>query len=162
MRRLPAQTLIEWIFVACLIVVCALLSGFQYHWSGEVSRVTAEHLRSGLAGQAQLPGSTFDSELFDACNQLLPDSESLTAANREAVHAAHLRRWQSSQPRPVFRRLAVVVSEAAAVQLYVLDQKTAGSSPPARCPPRWSRSRRRSRRRPPRRLPPCSWNWSPR
>lgn len=96
MRRLPAQTLIEWLFVACLIVVCALLSWFEYYGSSEVSRVTAEHLRTGFAGQAQLLGNTFDSELLDACNQLLPDSESLNAASREAVHAAHLRRWQSS------------------------------------------------------------------
>ncbi len=140
MRRLPAQTLIEWIFVVGLVVVCALLSAFQYHWSGEVSRVTAERLRSSFEGQAQLLGRAFDSALLDACNQLLPDNEPLSAASREAVHAAHLRRWQARQPRPVFRRIAVAVPEKSALQCYLLDQKTARVSQIS-WPPEWDRLR---------------------
>ncbi len=138
MRRLPAQTLIEWIFVVGLVVVCALLSAFQYHWSGEVSRVTAERLRSSFEGQAQLLGRAFDSALLDDCNQLLPDNEPLSATSREAVHAAHLRRWQARQPRPVFRRVAVAVPEKSALQCCLLDQKTARLTQ-IPWPPEWDR-----------------------
>ncbi len=125
MRRLPKQTIIEWVFIACLIVACAVLSIFQYHWTSEISLATTERLRNGFDGQVQLLGHTFDGELLDACNQLLPENEPLTATSREAVHATHLRRWQAGKPRPVFKRLAVAVPENASVQLYLLDQKTA-------------------------------------
>ncbi len=125
MRRLPSQTHLEWVFIASLIVTCAVLSGFQYHWTSEVGRATSQRLRDGFDGQVELLGRTFDTELLEACNQLLPENEPLTAASRESVHSGHLRRWQTGHPRPLFRRLAIAVPESGSIQLYLLDQKSA-------------------------------------
>lgn len=129
--RLPRQTAVEWAFVVCLTTGCAVLTALQYHWTGEVSRATAERLRSDFQGQTQLLGHAFDTELIDACNRLLPaDDQGLTAATREAVHVARWQRWLAGKPRPIFRRLAVAVPERAGLGLYLLEPS----------PPRLSRA----------------------
>ncbi len=125
MRRLPKQTIVEWVFMIGLIVVCAVLSAFQFRWTSEVSHATTARLRDGFAGQAQLLGHAFDSEQLAACNQLLPEDESLTVSTREAVHAARLNKWLSGNPRRIFRRITVAVPENSTLQLYTLDQTTA-------------------------------------
>ncbi len=123
MRRLPDQTLIEWVFMGSLIVACAVLSGLQYHWTSEISRATAERLRSGFDGQVQLLGHAFDAGLLEAVNQLLPENEPLTANTRTTVHETRLRHWLAGNPRPLFQRVAVAVPENGGLQLYLLDQR---------------------------------------
>ncbi len=116
--------MVEWIFICFLIVVCAVLSGFQYHWTNEVSRATTERLRSGFDGQVQLLGRAFDAGLLEAINQLLPGDEPLTANSRATVHESRLKHWLAGKPRPFFRSVAVAVPENSGLQFYLLDQKT--------------------------------------
>ena len=86
MRARLQQSHVEWGFIALLAGFCVVLSLLQYHWTGEVSRAEAEHLRTGINEQAQHFGQAFDSELSDGCAALTPNGEELNDSNREPIH----------------------------------------------------------------------------
>ena len=137
LRRWSKPTLIERGFVAALVGLCAILSVLQYRWTGEISRATTESLRAGFGDQVKLLGQAFDTELVNACQQLVPSDEELAHGDRAAVHIERLRRWIAGPHRPIFRRLAVATVENRRLQFSLLDQKSPRLSP-AEWPPEWS------------------------
>ena len=124
MRARLKQTHVEWGFIALLAGFCVVLSALQYHWTGEVSRAEAEHLRAGINEQAQNFCRAFDSELSDSCTALTPNGEDLNDSNRETIHVQHFQKWKSGNPRPLFSRVAVAVSTTFGSQLFEQDQTT--------------------------------------
>ena len=116
-RKVP----IEWAFVALMFLLCLILTVLQYRWTGELSRAEATRLRSGLSERAQTLARAFDTELAESCNQLLPNRSDIDEQNREAVHLARWRDWKSSNPRPVFRRIAIAVPSREGIRLLKLD-----------------------------------------
>ena len=147
MRARLQQTYVEWGFIALLAGFCAVLSLLQYHWTGEVSRAEAEHLRSEISGQAQNFGRAFDSTLSDSCAALTPNGQELNDSNREPVHVQHFQKWKAGNPRPIFSRVAVVVSTPSGSQLFEQDQTT-GRLAPVSWPDEWSSLRQMFSRRP--------------
>ena len=111
----------EWGFIALLAGFCVILSGLQYHWTGEVSRAEAEHLRSGVNEQAQNFCRAFDSLLSDSCTALTPDGEDLNDENRERIHAQHFQKWKAGNPRPLFSRVTVAVATQFGAELFQQD-----------------------------------------
>src|ERR1035438_1635112 len=107
MRLRLKQSYTEWGFVGLLAGFCAVLSVLQYHWTGQISRAEAEHLRTGINEQAQLFALAFDSELTKSCEALVPRDENLNYSNREAIHLQLFQQWKSGRPRPIFSRVAV-------------------------------------------------------
>jgi signal transduction histidine kinase len=128
---------LEWGFIALLAGFCVVLSVLQYHWTGEVSRAEAEHLRTEINEQAQHFGQAFDSELSDGCGALTPNGEELNDSNREPIHVQHFQKWKSGNPRPLFSRVAVAVSTPSGSQLLEQDQ-TAGKLAPVSWPAEWN------------------------
>ena len=118
----PKQTLIEWGFVAFLLVLCGILTALQYRWTGDVSRAEAARLRAGLAGQAQALARAFDTELAEACAALSPARAELSATNLQAAWEARWREWRASNPRPIFRRIGVAVPSRGGVELIGPDE----------------------------------------
>ena len=147
MRARLQSSHVEWGFIALLAGFCVVLSGLQYHWTGEVSRAEAEHLRAGVNEQAQNFCRAFDSALSDSCTALTPDGEELNDENRETVHARHFQKWKSGNPRPLFSRLAVAVSTQFGSQLLELDP-TNGTLAPVSWPEEWNSLHQMFSRRP--------------
>ena len=137
MRARLQQTYLEWGFIALLAGFCVVLSVLQYHWTGEVSRAEAEHLRAEINEQAQHFCQAFDSALSDGCAALAPNGEDLNDSNRETIHASHFQKWKSGSPRPMFSRVAVAVSTPSGSQLLEQDQTT-GKLEPVSWPSEWN------------------------
>jgi hypothetical protein len=131
------QTLVEWGFVAFLLVLCAVLSALQYRWTGEVSRAEAARLRAGLAEQAQALAREFDTELSEACAALRPARPQLAATNLPAALQGRWRQWRATNPRPIFRRVGVAVPARGGVELFLPGEATDDIAT-AEWPPDWS------------------------
>ncbi len=138
LRRWSKPTIIERCFVAALAVLCLVLTALQYRWTAEISRRTLESLQAGYSDQAALFCQSFDADLTNACNALVPYEGEIDAANRAAVYVEHLRRWTAGPHRPMFRRLAVAVAENGHPQLLTLDQRVPRVTPAAGWPPEWN------------------------
>ena len=137
MNARSPQPFIEWGLVLFLLVLCGILTVLQYHWTGEVSRAEVTRLRGALSDQAQSLVRDFDSELAQSCRALLPVLSELNTQGREAAHVARLREWKSASPRPLFTRIAVVVSAQDGLELYALDAK-AEKFVPMEWPSHWA------------------------
>ena len=122
MRASWKQTYVEWGLVALLAMLCTILSALQYRWTGEVSRVEAEHLRAGINGQAQQFCRALDFALTESCNTLVPHNEVVNDRNREVVHIQHFQKWKPIRPRPYFSRLAVAVPSPDGIRLFEQSQ----------------------------------------
>ena len=131
MRLRLKQSHIEWGFVGLLAGFCAVLSVLQYHWTGQISRAEAEHLRAGINEQAQLFGLAFDSELARSCAALVPRDETLNDSNRAAIHLQLFQQWQASHPRPIFSRVAVLVTTPDGLRSFEQDLTTGRLVPSA-------------------------------
>ena len=105
------------------------LTVLQYHWTGQVSRAEVTRLREALSEQAQSLVRNFDSEFAESCRALLPGVSELNTQGREAAHIARLREWKSASPRPLFKRIAVVVPTRDDLALNALDVKTEKFAP---------------------------------
>ena len=124
MRMRLKQSHSEWGFVGLLAGFCAVLSVLQYHWTGQISRAEAEHLRTGIYEQAQLFGLAFDSVLTKSCEALVPRDVDLNDSNREAVHLQLFQQWKSGRPRLIFSRVAVMVSTLNGFKFFEQDLTT--------------------------------------
>lgn len=107
-----------------LVVLCVILTGLQYRWTGEVSRAEAAHLRAGLAEQAHALANTFDSELAQSCAALIPSRTELRELSCADAFVARYREWLAANPRPIFRRVAVAVPSRETAELFAPDEKT--------------------------------------
>ncbi len=128
---------VEWGFIAALLIICAVLTKLQSRWTANLSQATTQQQGTQLRSGAQLFCRTFDAQINEACDQLRPGGREIESLGWEEAHIRHLRDWQTSKPRPMFRRLAIVRPEAGQARLYQLDQKTARLSS-ADWPSEWS------------------------
>lgn len=112
---------IEWAFLGLLVVLSAVLTVLQYRWTGEISRAEAVRLRTSLAEQAQGLARAFDAELAEACAVLKPDRADLATTNLPAAFQVRWRAWQAGSPRPIFRKVGVVIPGREGAELYGPD-----------------------------------------
>ena len=123
--------------MAFLLVLCVILTALQYRWTGEVSRAEAARLRAGLVEQAQALTRAFDAELSEACAALKPTRAELTESNRVAAWFIRYRDWRATNPRPLFRRIALAVPARGGVELFAPDE-SAGQAVPLEWPAEWA------------------------
>jgi signal transduction histidine kinase len=110
--------------VGFLLVLCIVLTVLQYRWTGDVSRAEAARLRAGLAEQVNSLANAFDVELARSCAALIPSRTELRETNCADAFAMRYREWRASNPRPIFRRVAVAVPTRNAVDLFAPDETT--------------------------------------
>jgi signal transduction histidine kinase len=116
-----SQTRVEWALLAAIAIVCAVLSFFQYRWTGELSRAEPALLRAGLNDQLHRLSQAFNNEIRDNCIMLLPDSRS---SDTKLVDAFQTRydRWISSHDKDLFLRIGMAAKEKDGVTLYGIDK----------------------------------------
>ncbi len=128
---------VEGVFVLAMFVLCATLGVLQYRWTGELARAEVARLQVNLDEQAKRITRLFDAELTESASQLRPFVAEIEARGRAAVHAERLRNWQASHPRPIFRRIGIVVPRDGMLQLSLLDQ-TSGALTGSAWPSGWN------------------------
>lgn len=108
----------EMIFIIVLAILCAFLTALQYRWTGELAEAERERLTKSLLEQSKKLCRAFDSELAESCSALVPSADELDLGTKESVHVERLRRWKSSEPLPIFKRLAVAVPQDGDLDLF--------------------------------------------
>jgi signal transduction histidine kinase len=123
------RTAIEWGLLVSLACVCILLTGLQYHWIGELANAEEMKLHNDLRQEVHSMCLAFDTELAEACAKLLPLAAELDERGRQAAHIDRFRKWSAAKPRPIFRRIAVVVPLDDKLQLYEIPPRGEGLVP---------------------------------
>lgn len=144
-----------------MATLCAVLAILQYRWTGELSQAEQARLGSGLDEQLRRMARSFDQQVRESFDTLLPDERDVADYGLAESHAIAFRRWQRLYPRPpFFGRIAYATPRPEGLSLALLNQET-GESDPIEWPPEWQelheslQEQRTGGRRPPR-LPPES------
>jgi signal transduction histidine kinase len=118
----PAQSVISWLFVGAMFVLCGILGALQYRWIGEVSVAERERLQQRLQADLNRIGLDFNAELAAACRALVPPAPApgttLSASSLEERYAA----WKkNSRHTQFFRTIAVAIPHDAQLELDSID-----------------------------------------
>ena len=144
------QLWLSWIAVGLLALVCALLGGLQYRWTGEISAAERQRLQTSLRERLRLIQREFNSRISGFCEALRPAPSLVDALGREQAYASQYRLWRRSH-EPLFRRVALAVPRDESLAFYGLDLETMRFAP-GEWPADWSnmhdRLLRRVRREP--------------
>ena len=106
MRHRKRQTYLEWVLVALMAAVSAVLVIIQYHWTGRLSRSEAEHSRSNVREQLRQVNRTWNAELMEIWQETRPSAEEVAESGRNA-YALRYRRWLAHESRPIFSRVGI-------------------------------------------------------
>jgi len=134
MKRV-GQTRIEWALLAVIAVVCAVLSFFQYRWTGELSRAEPALVRAGLSDQLHRLSQVFNEEVRENCTMLLPDAQEIRESGTAEAVRGRFELWVSTHDRNVFLRIAMATAEKGNLILYSIDGS--GGIHPMQWPPDW-------------------------
>ncbi|HEY3441059.1 MAG TPA: HAMP domain-containing sensor histidine kinase [Paludibaculum sp.] len=137
------RSLLSWLTMGTLLVLCAVLGGLQYYWVGELSLAERHRLKSGLQASLNRLSRDFNSEISGACATLLPSNQPISRPPpEEAYTARYLQLRESSQFEPVFRAVARAVPQGEDMKLRQMDMAT-GLFHDAEWPENWQAMRRR-------------------
>jgi len=131
----------DWVLGGFMLLLCAGLTVLQYRWTGEIANAELIRLRGNLDEQARALARSFDTELSDGCDQLLPHREDFGKPFQEADLAARFQAWQAGNPRHIFSRIAFVAPADNDLQFSLLDP-AAGKFVPTNWPADWAALRR--------------------
>lgn len=109
-------------FLLLLVVLCAVLTVLQFHWTGELARAEFERLGGDQRDAAEAFTREFDRELGGGVGALMPPGRQFS---REAV-TARVKAWHEGNPRPVFSKLALAVVKADGLELEGIDLESGG------------------------------------
>jgi signal transduction histidine kinase len=119
----PSASISLGLVVVILSGLCLVLAVLQYDWTGEISRVETERLEASVAEGLRAVALAFDSALSRSCRSLRPNPENIAAIGFEEANAEVIQLWKSSQPEPIFKRIAYAVEERGEVTLYMVRQE---------------------------------------
>lgn len=131
------QTRLEWILLAVIAAVCAGLSLLQYRWTGELRQAETVTVRAGLEERARGLARTFDEEIRESVNSLLPTADELRQQGLAASHKGRYERWMTSHERSLFTRFGVVAPDEADHTLHLYSIDSAGTLVPMEWPSSW-------------------------
>src|SRR5689334_6041642 len=114
------QTRMEWVLLAVIAVVCAVLSFLQYGWTGELSKAEPVLLRTSLNDQLRLFARDFNNEIREACVSLAPGTIEGDSAGPDALSDRYAH-WALSHDRKLFLRIAIASAKKEGLTLYGID-----------------------------------------
>lgn len=121
----PRQTLVPWLIVGFLAVLCTVMAVLQYHWTGQLSRAEADRLRENLDQGLDRLSAEFNTEITQVAVALTPLNNLVQQDGREAAYNRRYQRWrESGRHHEMIRRAAVAVPEGEDIQLLLLDPAT--------------------------------------
>lgn len=106
------QTMLSWLIVGSLIVLCGVLGVLQYRWIGEVTGAARDRLRAGLEANLGLLSGDFNSEMNARVRELLPLARAESGPQLERQIAARYEHAKSTAQGAVpFRRVSIAESD---------------------------------------------------
>jgi signal transduction histidine kinase len=112
------------------------LGVLQYRWTGAISDAERQRLEASLHDRLLALQRSFNQRVSVACSDLLPNSDEVETAGREAAYSAAYLRWKTTH-EALFRRIALAVPESGLLNLSLLDLDT-GRFSPSSWPPAWT------------------------
>lgn len=131
----------SWASAGLLAVLCAVLAIVQSRWIGELSLAERDRLREELQAGLNRLSTDLNGQISNACATLMPPASQLETAEPQVAYATQYRRWKESH-EPFFHRIALVLPEDGALNLYLLDLDTAQFTRAA-WPPEWQKMQER-------------------
>jgi signal transduction histidine kinase len=116
------RTRVEWALLALIAVVCAILSVFQYRWTGDLSKAEPVLLRAGLTEQLRRLGQAYNDELRENCRMLLPDEREIDESGTAEAVRNRYKQWSSSHDKNLFLRVAMATPLKGEIVLYGTDR----------------------------------------
>src|SRR6476619_7572908 len=102
------RTILSWMIVGGLFLLCGVLGVLQYRWIGEVSEAARDRLRVSLQASLTRISQEFSTEIANACRALLAPG----AGSPDQDIAANFAQWnKTARHNQMFRHLAIVVPE---------------------------------------------------
>jgi hypothetical protein len=149
------QNLIEYGFVAAMLLLCGTLTALQYRWTGELADAEAERLRASLQEQARRLTWAFDADLSAETTLIVPTEDELSTLGITGAPEARYQKWLARRSRPIFKRLAVSPLPEDPGQPFLMLEEASGKFIPAEWPEDWEDLRNNLRH------PPDRRRWNP-
>jgi signal transduction histidine kinase len=115
------QTRTEWVLLALIGSVCAVLSFLQYRWTGELGKAEPALLRAGLNEQLRRLSQDFNDEIRESCAALAPTAKEILDTNRGEALRSRYEQWAASHDRKIFMRIGMASSDKGELTLYGID-----------------------------------------
>lgn len=132
------RTMLSWLFVGALFVLCGVLGALQYRWIGEVSVAARERLRGSLQANLNRFSRDFNSELYASTRALVPANSASEVPAVESDLSARYEQWsKSARHNQIFSRIAIAIPQDGNVALRSLNLKS-GAFEAAVWPEGWS------------------------
>ncbi|MEO8371351.1 MAG: HAMP domain-containing sensor histidine kinase [Candidatus Solibacter sp.] len=133
------RTILSWLIVGGLFLLCAVLGVLQYRWIGEVSEAARDRLHVSLQASLTRISQEFSTEIANACRALLAPA----GDSQEADIAANFAQWKkTARHNLMFRHIALATPEGQKLTLRMLDP-IKDAFVPAEWPEEWSSTRER-------------------
>ena len=147
METQKKRSLLSWLTMGTLLLLCAVLGGLQYRWVGELSVAESHRLKSGLQASLNRLSRDFNGEISSACAAVLPANPTFSQVPLEASYTTRYRQWrESGQHEPVFRSIARAIPHGEELLLRRMDMAT-GEFASAEWPESWQPMRQRLKAR---------------
>jgi len=138
LERNRRRTMLSWLSVSALFVLCGVLGVLQYRWIGEVSVAARERLRGSLQASLNRFSRDFNAELATASFALVPANPMPDAHAAEVDLLARYAQWnKTTRHRLIFSRIAIVEPQEGGMLLRSLDGNI-GTFHAADWPETWS------------------------
>src|SRR5580658_1088274 len=98
-------------FGGVMFLLCAGLTVMQYRWTGEIANAELIRLHANLDYQSHALARGFDTELSDICEQIVPFHSDPSSQIREEAFVSRFKTWKSTNPRPIFSRVALAAPD---------------------------------------------------
>src|SRR4029078_7721956 len=86
------RTILSWLIVGGLFLLCGVLGVLQYRWIGEVSEAARDRLRVSLQASLIRISQELSAEIANACRSLLAPS----GGSQETAIAANFAQWKKT------------------------------------------------------------------
>ncbi|HEY2013399.1 MAG TPA: HAMP domain-containing sensor histidine kinase [Bryobacteraceae bacterium] len=124
-ERNQPRTVLSWLFVSTLFVLCGVLGILQYRWIGEVSTAARERLRGSMLASLGRFSRDFNSEVSIASRAIAPANAPPDAAAVEAAVPARYEQWKkTSRHAQLFHSVAIAIPRESELELRTLDLNT--------------------------------------
>jgi len=128
-ERNSPRTLLSWLSVTALFVLCGVLGVLQYRWIGEVSTAARERLQGTLQASLNRFSRDFNSEISTASRAIVPVSPP-DARAVELELAARYQQWKkTARHSQIFNRVAIAIPQRDILLLCVVDPKSGEAAP---------------------------------
>jgi signal transduction histidine kinase len=115
------RTLLSWIYVAPLFILCGILGVLQYRMIGQVRDAARDRLHGSLQASLNRVSQEVDSEIATAGAAIVPAMNDDPTAIEQQLRE-HYEQWkQSSRHSQMFRRVALAVPQGTSLEFRSVE-----------------------------------------